>query len=246
MKDNFSSNSAAYAQFRPGYPGAVFRHILQFVPERNHAWDCATGNGQAAKELAAYFTTVYATDISANQLSNAAQKENIIYKLEPAEHTSFPDNFFDLVTVAQAIHWFDFDAFYNEVKRTSNENGVLAVLGYGNMETSGELNDAVQYFYTKIVGPYWDKERRYIDEGYRTIPFPFTELETIALKQHYAWTLEQLTGYLNTWSAVQHYIKANNENPVKAFSSELQKAWGNENTREIYFPILMRIGSIHK
>ena len=246
MKDNFSNNSADYARFRPTYPTAVFRHILQYVANRDNAWDCATGNGQSAKELAAYFTSVYATDISANQLKNAIQKDNINYKLEPAEHTSFPDNLFDLVTVAQAIHWFNFDEFYKEVKRTSKETGILAVIGYGNFETGGELNDVIKHFYNKVVGPYWDTERKYIDESYRTIPFPFTELKPIALEQEYEWTFEQLTGYLNTWSAVQHYIKSNNEKPVNAFSNELKKAWGEEKSKAFSFPILMRIGKIEK
>ncbi|MES2647594.1 MAG: class I SAM-dependent methyltransferase [Bacteroidota bacterium] len=246
MKDNFSNNSAAYALFRPNYPDTVFRHILQFVTTRNNAWDCATGNGQAAKELAAHFTTVYATDISENQISNAVQKDNIIYKIEPAEKTGFPGNFFDLVVVAQAIHWFNFDQFYSEVKRTTKEGGVLAIIGYGNIETDGELNKSIKHFYTKIVGPYWDKERRYIDESYQTIPFPFAELTATTPLLKYEWTFEQLTGYFNTWSAVQHYIKANNENPVATFSGELKNAWKNERTREFSFPILMRIGRIHK
>ena len=246
MKDNFSAQADLYAQFRPTYPNELFTHILQYVENKNAAWDCATGNGQAATALADYFATVYATDISEKQIENATQRHNIIYKIESAEHSSFDDNLFDLITVAQAIHWFDFNVFYKEVKRTAKPGAVLAVIGYGLMQTSAKLNEAVLHFYKNIVGPYWDKERRYVDENYQTIPFPFTELEPIQLQNKYEWNFEQLIGYLNTWSAVQHYIKANNKNPVELYYSELKEGWGDKQTKTFSFPILLRIGRIYK
>ena len=246
MKDNFSQQADLYAQFRPTYPEAVFTHLMKYVKEHNAAWDCATGNGQAAKTLANYFDTVYATDISEKQIANAVQRNNIIYKIEGAENTSFPDNMFDLITVAQAIHWFNFDKFYSEVKRTAKPGGVLAVIGYGLMQTRGKLNDAILHFYQDIVGAYWDKERRYIDENYQTIPFPFDELEPVQLHNQYEWNFDQFVGYLNTWSAVQHYIKANNKNPVDLYQNELKEAWGNKQTEIFSFPILLRIGRINK
>ena len=246
MKDNFSKQSDLYAQFRPTYPEAVFNYLMQFVKGRNAAWDCATGNGQAAKSLASYFNTVYATDISANQLANAIRKDNIIYKIESAETTTFSDDMFDLITVAQAIHWFDFDQFYREVKRTAKPGGILAVIGYGLIKTKGKLNDAILHFYQNIVGPYWDKERRYIDENYKTIPFPFTEVEPIQISCKLEWNFDQLIGYLNTWSAVQHFIKVNNVNPVDKFSDDLKKAWNEEINKLFFFPILLRIGKVEK
>ncbi len=246
MKDNFSKQSDLYAQFRPTYPEAVFTYLMQFVKGRNAAWDCATGNGQAAKSLASYFNTVYATDISANQLANAIRKDNIIYKIESAENTTFSDDMFDLITVAQAIHWFDFDQFYREVKRTAKPGGILAVIGYGLIKTNGKLNDAILHFYQNIIGPYWDKERRYIDENYKTIPFPFTEVEPIQISCKLEWNFDQLIGYLNTWSAVQHFIKVNNVNPVDTFYDDLKKAWNEEINKLFFFPILLRIGKVEK
>jgi len=246
MKDNFSKQADLYAQFRPTYPGAVFTHVMQYVNERNTAWDCATGNGQAAKELARYFDTVYATDISEKQIQNAVHRDNIIYKIESAENNSFNDDMFDLITVAQAIHWFDFTRFYNEVKRTSKPGGILAVIGYGLVQTSSKLNDAILHFYQNTVGPYWDKERKYIDENYQTIPFPFEELEPIQLHSEYEWNLDRLIGYLNTWSSVQHYIKANHSNPVDLVYNDLKDAWDNEPVKLFYFPIFVRIGRINK
>ncbi|CAN5706015.1 class I SAM-dependent methyltransferase [soil metagenome] len=246
MKDNFSKQSDLYVQYRPTYPPELFANIFQFVKQKNIAWDCGTGNGQVAKVLAQYFTTVYATDISIDQIKNAANADKIIYTIESAEQTSFADNSFDLITVAQAIHWFDFNKFYSEVKRTAKPGGILAVIGYGLIQTSGKLTDAILYFYRNIVGPYWDKERKYIDENYQTIPFPFAELEPVQLNNFFEWNFDELIGYLNTWSAVQHYIKANNKNPVDLYQNELKDAWGDKQIEIFSFPILLGIGKIEK
>src|SRR4030095_11116914 len=131
MKDNFATQSDQYVKFRPTYPDELYQFLLPLVKTKDAAWDCGTGNGQVAQELSKHFKKVYATDISEKQIKNAIQRENIFYKVESAERTSFPDKSFDLITVAQAIHWFDFGAFYKEVERTIKPNGVLAVIGYG-------------------------------------------------------------------------------------------------------------------
>jgi SAM-dependent methyltransferase len=243
MKDNFSKQSALYAQFRPSYPKALFDFILSLVTEKNIAWDCGTGNGQVAVELAKYFAKVYATDISENQLKNAVQKENIIYKKESAEKTTFPANEFDLITVAQAIHWFDFDAFYKEVNRTLKAGGILAVIGYNIIKTDTETDKIINNFYWNITGPYWDKERKYIDEEYKTIPFPYKDLQTPEFTSEYEWELPHLTGFLNSWSAVQHYKdKNNNQNPVDLIINDLKKIWPEGIKKKVSFPILLRIG----
>ena len=133
MKDNFSSQAASYAQYRPGYPKELFDFILAQITGREVAWDCATGNGQTAKELAPYFEKVFATDISAKQLENAVQASNIFYSIQPAEQTNFEENSFDLVTVSQALHWIQFDPFYSEVKWVTRPGGWLAVWMYGGL-----------------------------------------------------------------------------------------------------------------
>lgn len=246
MKDNFSKQADLYAQYRPAYPDALIRQILQHVNERNVAWDCATGNGQAAHLLSKYFDTVYATDISANQLAKAVRADNIHYAVGTAEETSFDNNMFNLITVAQAIHWFHFSKFYAEVKRTGKPGCILAVIGYGLVETSGKLQEQIRHFYKHIVGPYWDKERTYVDEAYTTIPFPFIELEPLQMRTGIEWSFEQLIGFLNTWSAVQHYIQANDTNPVDLVYADLKAAWGDDTVRYFYFPIFTRIGRIDK
>ena len=242
MKDNFSKHSDLYSKFRPGYPGELINFLLALVPSKKAAWDCGTGNGQFAIKLTSWFDSVYATDISEAQISNAIIKKNIFYSFEKAEQTSFADNKFDLITIAQAIHWFDFDSFYKEARRTLCPSGIIAAIGYNVFRINKEMDLLVDHFYRDVVGSYWDKERKYVDENYRTIPFPFNEIETPPFVMNYDWEFEHAIGYINTWSAVQHYIKKNNENPVDKFSNEFKKAWGNVVTRKISFPVFIRTG----
>ncbi|HEY4207874.1 MAG TPA: class I SAM-dependent methyltransferase [Puia sp.] len=247
MKDNFSAHSDKYAQFRPVYPDALYDFLLSLVPARDNAWDCGTGNGQVAQVLVHSFAKIYATDISRQQIENAFVHERIEYSVQAAENTSFPDNSFDLITVAQAIHWFDFGAFYGEVNRTIRGKGVLGVIGYGLIRLSPSLDAVIAAFYRDIVGPYWDKERRYIDDNYRTIPFPFDEVESPSFENIVEWTFEHLIGYLGTWSAVKHYEKATEKDPVDLIRDVLKKAWGAKQTTYTgRFPILLRVARIEK
>jgi len=245
MKDNFSTQSDKYQKFRPGYPADLYNYLISLTREKKIAWDCGTGNGQVAKELAKYFDKVYATDISQSQLDQAEKAGNIFYEVAPAERTTFPPEIFDLITVAQAIHWFNFELFYKEVKRTIKPGGILAVIGYGLFQSEEKLDAVIHHFYNNIIGPYWDKERKYIDENYQTIPFPFEEITPPRFENQFNWTFPQLTGYLETWSAVKHYIKKNNSNPLDLVLTDLQKAWGKgEEVRKIRMPILLRVGRL--
>jgi SAM-dependent methyltransferase len=242
-KDNFSSQSDQYAKYRPGYPAAFFEYLNTILTGTQNAWDCGTGNGQVATVLAKMFDTVYATDISQSQLDNAAHADNIIYSVQAAEQTDFPDHHFDLVVVAQAIHWFDFEKFYAEVKRTCKENALLIVIGYGVLHVSPEIDAVIGRFYKNVIGPYWDKERRYIDEQYQTIPFPFEEIQTPQFSNTYTWTIERLIGYLNTWSAVKHFTRQNGMNPVDDLRKEIAAVWMQDEI-EVSFPLLLRVGRV--
>lgn len=244
MKDNFSNRSGQYQKFRPGYPAKLIDFLVSVSKNNETAWDCGTGNGQVALELAKHFDKVYATDISKNQLAQAVKQDNILYSVQPAEKISFPPAFFDLITVAQAIHWFDFGLFYKEVSRTIKPSGKIAVMGYGLFNCDEETDRVIKKFYHEIIGSYWDKERKYIDENYRTIPFPFKEIECPKFENVFEWTFEQLLGYLGTWSAVQHFIKANHRNPVEDIDDVLLAAWGKNETKTIRFPIFLRLGEL--
>ena len=243
MKDNFSKQAVAYSKFRPEYPDAMIDYIVSFIKDKTAALDIATGNGQVANALSKHFELVYATDISDNQLQNAVQAGNIIYKKEPAEKTSFDNQQFDLITVAQGIHWFSFDDFYKEIYRILKPEGYFAVLGYGLFSTNASSDRIIRHFYHTIIGPYWDKERVYLDENYKTIPFPFNEVEVENFHNNFTWTFEQLIGYLTTWSATQHYITKNNRNPIDLIYNDLKKSW-EMNDKKVHFPLLLRIGTM--
>jgi ubiquinone/menaquinone biosynthesis C-methylase UbiE len=240
MKDNFSTKSADYAKYRPVYPQEVYDFIAKQLSQKQNAWDCGTGNGQVAAELAKVFKKVYATDISTQQLSHAPKMANIDYSLQPAESTIFPDHYFDLVTVAQAIHWFDFDQFYAEVKRVLKPQAIIAIIGYGLFKSNPETNKVIDHFYENIIGEYWDMERRCLDDEYKTIPFTFKEIETPKILLQLNLSYDQLIGYLKTWSAVKHYEKANGENPVDIIAADLRESFGENG--EITYPILFRMG----
>lgn len=245
-KDNFTNQADKYAKYRPVYPQALYDFLLSLVDSREAAWDCGTGNGQVAVVLSVFFDRVFATDINQKQIEKAAQRPNIIYRIESAESNTFADNSFGLITVAQAIHWFNFDNFYKEVNRTARNNAIFAVIGYGLVRVDEPVNTILDKFYYNTVGPFWDKERKYLDENYATIPFPFDEIESPSLINIFDWTIDEFVGYLETWSAVQHYIKANQSDPVILVRKELEAIWPLGTTKNIQFPILLRVARIKK
>lgn len=242
--DHFSGVANRYADFRPHYPAALFDYLATLVPRDATVWDCACGNGQASADLAARFAKVIATDASKEQVSSAAARANIEYRVAPAEQSGLPDHSVGLVTVAQALHWFNFDKFYAEVNRVLAPAGVIAVWSYGiNLVESEAVNDLVQEFYAETVGPYWPPERQLVEEGYRTIPFPFAEITPPAFRMESHWTLEQLLGYFSTWSATNRYIKANDKNPIEPLTISLRKVWGDANQRRsVVWPLVVRVG----
>jgi ubiquinone/menaquinone biosynthesis C-methylase UbiE len=247
MKDLFSKQAKTYAQFRPEYTDELYDFILQHVDNQQVAWDCATGNGQAAKVLANHFEKVHATDLSQKQLDNAVQKEPIFYSCQTAESTNFDDNTFDLITVAQAVHWFDFDKFYAEAKRVAKPNATIAVWGYGNIKFDDkELDNRMWDFYSNRVGKYWNFERRHIEEEYRTLPFPFDTIESPKFSIVRHWQRDEFEGYLNSWSAVQNCKNTEGVNPVEDFMFDLSAFWGEFERKLLRFPLFLKIGKIKK
>jgi len=244
--DNFSSQAAQYVQFRPVYPEVLIDFVINQVKSKKAAWDCGTGNGQVAIQLAKSFDKVIATDISSAQLNQATLLSNITYIQARAEQTTFEPSSFDLITVAQAIHWFDFENFYKEVKRTGRNGSNIAVWGYGLLEINPSLDRVLHTFYSQKVGPYWDKERKYIDDQYQTIPFPFAEIQTPHFSITVQWNLYELAGYLQTWSSVQKYIATHTENPVIELIEEVKPYWPATDKKEVTFPVFMRIGRVDK
>ncbi|MGC4101035.1 class I SAM-dependent methyltransferase [Ferruginibacter sp.] len=244
MKDNFSQQAAAYAVYRPQYPAELFDYITGFVKEKQHAWDCGTGNGQTARELSKYFNTVFATEISQKQIDNAYRCDNIIYSLQPAEKTGLADKSIDLVTVSQALHWFDFEKFYAEVNRVAKPGAVIAVWTYSLLRITPVIDALVEDYHFNTLGNYWDAERKYVDDHYTGIPFPFDEITTPSFEIKLYWTLAELEGYFYTWSALQKFTAANNYSPVDALMEQIKNVWGADEEKAIIFPVHLRLGRI--
>lgn len=252
FKDHFSAASDRYAAYRPDYPAALFVWLAGLRPRsgtsaaRDTAWDCATGSGQAALGLAPHFRRVIASDASAEQIRHAAPHPGIEYRVAPAEASGLADRSVDLVTVAQAAHWFDLPCFYAEVARVLKPGGVLALWGYGRMVLPGEMDAPFRRFYAETVGPYWPPERALIDDAYRSLDFPFAEVAAPAFAIEVEWTLPRLLDYLSTWSAVKRYQAEQTHDPLPALMAELLPAWGDSETaRQLEWPLFLRVGTVH-
>jgi ubiquinone/menaquinone biosynthesis C-methylase UbiE len=244
FRDHFSSVARSYADFRPHYPAALFDYLKTLVSDESLVWDCAAGNGQATFDLAQRFQRVIATDASAEQIASASPHPRIEFRVAPAEQSGLPDASVGLITVAQALHWFDLDRFYAEAKRVLRPGGVLAAWAYGiNQFEDAAINQIVSDFYANTVGSYWPPERKLVEEGYRTIPFPFAEISSPAFRMETRWNLDQLIGYFGTWSATNRFIKGTGRNPLLALQEALSQVWRNpEMPRLITWPLSLRIG----
>lgn len=244
FKDHFSARAAEYARYRPGYPPELFAWLAGLVERPRLAWDCATGNGQAAVGLAHHFERVIATDLSRQQLTQAARHPRIAYCLTAAERSSLASAAVDLTTVGQAIHWFDFDAFYAEVRRVSRPGAVIAVWTYHRLEAAPEVYAALTRFRTRVES-YWPPERKWVEERYRTLPFPFAEIAAPDFAHEEDWDLERLTGYLGTWSASSRYRAATGRDPLAEAADEMAAAWGDPQLpRPLRWPLHLRVGRV--
>lgn len=241
--DHFSGVSAAYAAFRPHYPDALFDFLAQAAPARNAVWDAGTGSGQAAVGLARRFTRVIATDASRSQIEHATPDPRIDYRVCAAEACDLDDRSVDLVTAAQALHWFDRPRFWAEARRVLRPNGVIAVWTYVMLEIAPPIDEIVRRFYHDVVGPFWPPERRITEERYQTIEFPFAEFVAPGFVIEQAVTLDDIAGYVRTWSATRAFIKQRGADPVERLVAELGPAWGApQQSRVARWPVAMRVG----
>lgn len=245
FSDHFSGHAADYAAYRPRYPEGLFDFIAGLAPRCECVWDCATGSGQAAVQLARYFGEVIATDASAQQVAEAEPHERVRYLVSPAENTPFEHNSFDLVTVAQAMHWFRFENFFTEVRRVARPDGILAAWAYDLHWVGPGIDEVLRRFYAEVVGPYWPPEREYVEQQYRTIPFPFQRLPAPPFEMRHAWTLRQLLDYMGTWSATKRYQQANGVDPRTLIEKELETIWGGmQAVHEVHWPIHLLVGRV--
>jgi SAM-dependent methyltransferase len=242
----FSTQAATYADIRPDYPPELFAFVCGAVAHRRAAWDCATGSGQAAVALAAYFDRVIATDASAEQLAHARVNPRVEYRVALAEASGLSDGAVDLVTVAQALHWFDLDRFYAEAKRVLVPRGVLAVWSYDDPVVADDaaVDAALRHYNHVTVGPYWPSNRGLVGDGYRRLAFPFDEVPAPGFVIVRRWTLHELAQYLRSWSARARYLAQHGTDPVPPFIDSLGPIWGDPATRhEVRWPVTVRIGT---
>jgi SAM-dependent methyltransferase len=242
--DHFSRLAPAYASCRPGYPEEMFDYLAGLVSRHELAWDCAAGSGQATIPLARRFRRVIATDISAAMLQQAPRHPAVEYRAAPAEASGLRAGTADLVVVAQALHWLNPQTFYAEATRVLVPGGVLAVWSYGvQYLDEPALDSVIRHFYADIVGPYWPPERRHVESGYSTLPFPFPELEPPILAMEEMWSLAQLLGYVGTWSATQRFREAVGHDPLHQLGQDLAPHWGDPSSpRPVRWPLSLRVG----
>lgn len=243
--DHFTPVAGQYAAFRPSYPDALFDWLAHIAPQRQLAWDCGAGSGQATVALASRFTSVLGTDISAAQLAAATKLPNVEYRVAPAEASGLPDRSTDLVTIAQAMHWFDLPQFYAEVQRVLKPRGIIAAWGYNRLLVGqAEVQRIVDRFYEDTIGNYWPPERAHVESGYRDLPFPFARVEAPHFALYKDWTPDHLLGYLRSWSAVGRFKAANGYDPVGALEDEIAQHWPEARTYRVEWPLFMHVGRV--
>lgn len=243
FQDHFSSVAADYAAYRPTYPPALVAYLAGLPERRELALDCGCGSGQFSVQLADAFERVIATDASAQQIAHAKPHSRVEYRQAPAEHVPLANSSVDLITAAQAAHWFNLEAFYAEVTRVLRADGALALITYGAAESAGPVGARLAHFYRETIAPYWPPARQHIETGYRTLPFTLREQPAPQLSLRAHWTLAQLLGYVRTWSAVRRAIATLGHDPVVQLRGELAAVWGDPVApREIHWPLRMRVG----
>jgi hypothetical protein len=245
FKDHFSSHATEYCRYRPDYPEELYAFLLTHVSQFECAWDAATGNGQVAHTLSRYFKKIFANDASERQIQNALRAENIEYAVCRAEDTPLPDRSVDLVCVAQALHWFDHEGFYEEVRRVSRADAVIAAWAYGFLSIDPDIDLMIGGFNREIIARYWPEERAFVDARYETIPFPFRRFITPQFHITKELSLEGLLGYISTWSGVRNFMKQKGFNPLRELFPRLEGAWGNPcKMRRVQWPIYLLAGRV--
>lgn len=245
FEDHFSALAETYANHRPRYPQALFSYLASIAVGHDLAWDVGTGNGQAAISLADYFQRVVATDASDSQIASRMEHANVDYRVEPAEQPSLEDDSVDLITSAVAAHWFDLDRFYHQVRRVAKKGAPLVLWTYFFCNINEELDSLIADYFYNLLDGYWSDRIRYLEQGYRTLPFPFKEIQAPEFIASATWNLDDLKGFLLSWSGTASYIEANGDEAVRQFLARLAQAWGDPSqAKQVQWDLYMRAGQV--
>lgn len=242
--DAYAERAAAYAVHRPAYPAGLVAFLADLAPRHALAWDAGCGSGQLSVLLAQRFDRVVAADASAAQLVHARRHPRVFYRRVRADASGLPDAVVDLAAAAQAAHWFDLPAYYAEVRRVTRRGGGVALVTYGRMMVGPDVDPIIGAFYGGLLGGWWPPERRHVDEGYRSLPFPFEELAAPAFEMRAEWGLAEVLSYVDTWSAVCALVRSEGPAPLEAFRRELSRAWGTGGVRSVTWPLAVRVGRV--
>ena len=241
--DHFSQHAHEYARYRPTYPVELYSWLATLTARHDLAWDAGCGNGQASVPLAQYYQRVVGTDISPQQIAEARPHPKVEYRVGDEGTSGLPDRSVDLITVAQAAHWFDLGRFADECRRVGVPGAVVAVWGYGLTKLAPEIDVIVQRFFSEKVGPFWPAGREHLENEYRTLELPFTPIPAPPFAMTKTWDLREFTDYVSTWSAVQRYGKAKGEDPIPELFHDLGRLWGPA-PRTVTWPLYLRIGRL--
>lgn len=244
-RPDFSPIAADYARARPGYPPELFRYLASLVDPRRLAWDCATGNGQAAHGLTEFFDRVIATDVSNEQIRHAVPHPKVEYRVAPSEASGLGDKSVDLVTVASALHWFDLEKFYAEIRRVVRPGGMIAAWTYHIGHVDPPFGDVFDRFYKDALFPYFGTGARLVDRKYETIALPGKSLNPGTFSMKVEWNLDRMLSFIHSWSGTREYIEDRGEDPVGLIREELERLWGDSDTiRSVSWPLYIRLSRL--
>ena len=243
FRDYFSGRSAHYARYRPHYPVELFDFLAGLTTKHSLAWDCATGSGQAAIALSAHFKRVVATDASKAQIDAAIAHPGVTYQVAAAEDSQLDSGSIDLITVGQALHWFDIEHFFAEAERVLVSRGVLAAWCYELCQVSDACDAVVNELYAEILGEFWPSERHLVEAGYAGIAMPGRALESREFHMSASWSVADMLGYLRTWSACARYRQEHGDEPVSRIETALRAAWG-EGHRPVRWPLTLLVSRL--
>ncbi len=244
FNDHFSNQAATYRRFRPHYPKELFDFLASITPTKQSAWDCATGNGQAAVALADYFEKVTATDASEEQIKLAIEHTKVQYEVGTVENSELDDRSQDLITIANALHWFDIEPFFMEAQRVLKPKGVIAAWCYEAFNIDDSVSPSFDALYADLKS-FWPKQIKLVRDKYKTIDFPFEEIHTPNFEMKLDWDLTHCLGYIASWSAVQAYRKELGKDPIEKHFDSICDAWGDHTLkRTVTWQVHIRVGRV--